>query len=57
MFWLFAEAAVNPKYVAEYVFPGVITGFLPHTWNTSSSHSKLYVVHTESRGGEDATLG
>ena len=22
LFWLFAEAAVNPKYIAEYVFPG-----------------------------------
>ena len=22
LFWLFAEAAVNPKYVAEYTFPG-----------------------------------
>ena len=21
MFWLFAEAAVNPKYIAEYAFP------------------------------------
>jgi ABC-type transport system substrate-binding protein len=30
MFWLFAEAAVNPKYIAEYVFPGVITGFFTH---------------------------
>ena len=30
MFWLFAEAAVNPKYVAEYTFPGVITGFFTH---------------------------
>jgi peptide/nickel transport system substrate-binding protein len=30
MFWLFAEAAVNPKYVTEYVFPGVITGFFTH---------------------------
>jgi hypothetical protein len=30
MFWLFAEAVVNPKYVAEYVFPGVITGFFTH---------------------------
>lgn len=28
--WLYAEAAVNPKYVAEYVFPGVITGFFTH---------------------------
>jgi peptide/nickel transport system substrate-binding protein len=28
--WLFAEAAVNPKYIAEYVFPGVITGFFTH---------------------------
>ena len=23
MFWLFAEAVVNPKYIAEYAFPGV----------------------------------
>jgi ABC-type transport system substrate-binding protein len=30
LFWLFAEAAVNPKYVAEYVFPGTITGFFTH---------------------------
>ena len=30
LFWLFAEATVNPKYVAEYVFPGVITGFFTH---------------------------
>ena len=30
LFWLFAEAVVNPKYVAEYVFPGVITGFFTH---------------------------
>jgi ABC-type transport system substrate-binding protein len=30
MFWLYAEAVVNPKYVAEYVFPGVITGFFTH---------------------------
>jgi ABC-type transport system substrate-binding protein len=30
LFWLFAEATVNPKYIAEYVFPGVITGFFTH---------------------------
>lgn len=30
MFWLFAEAAVNPKYIAEYTFPGVITGSFTH---------------------------
>src|SRR6266699_2726824 len=30
MFWLFAEAAINPKYIAEYVFPGVITGYFTH---------------------------
>jgi peptide/nickel transport system substrate-binding protein len=30
MFWLFAEATVNPKYVAAYVFPGVITGYFTH---------------------------
>jgi ABC-type transport system substrate-binding protein len=30
MFWLFAEAVVNPKFIAEYVFPGTITGFYTH---------------------------
>jgi ABC-type transport system substrate-binding protein len=30
LFWLFAEATVNPRYIAEYVFPGVITGFFTH---------------------------
>jgi len=30
MFWLLAEAAVNPKFIAEYVFPGSITGFFTH---------------------------
>ena len=30
LFWLFAEAAVNPKYIAEYAFPGVITGYFTH---------------------------
>jgi dipeptide transport system substrate-binding protein len=30
MFWLSAEAMVNPKFVAEYVFPGNITGFYTH---------------------------
>jgi ABC-type transport system substrate-binding protein len=30
MFWLFAEATVNPKSIAEYVFPGVITGYFTH---------------------------
>src|SRR3989441_3621225 len=30
LFWLFAEAAVNPKYIAEYTFPGVITGSFTH---------------------------
>mgnify|MGYP003474021711 CR=1 FL=1 len=27
---LFADATVNPKFVAEYTFPGVITGFYTH---------------------------
>jgi peptide/nickel transport system substrate-binding protein len=27
---LFADATVNPKYIAEYTFPGVITGFYTH---------------------------
>ena len=30
LFWLFAEATVNPKHIAEYVFPGVITGYYTH---------------------------
>ena len=30
LFWLYAEAAVNPRYIAEYVFPGVITGYFTH---------------------------
>jgi hypothetical protein len=30
LFWLFAEAGVNPKYIAEYTFPGSITGFFTH---------------------------
>ena len=27
---LFADAAVNPKFIADYTFPGVITGFYTH---------------------------
>jgi ABC-type transport system substrate-binding protein len=27
---LFADAAVNPKFIAEYTFPGIITGFYTH---------------------------
>jgi ABC-type transport system substrate-binding protein len=30
LFWLFAEATINPKVVAEYVFPGTITGYFTH---------------------------
>jgi hypothetical protein len=30
MFWLHAEAGVNPAYIAEYTFPGSITGFFTH---------------------------
>ena len=30
MFWLHAEAGVNPKFIAEYTFPGSITGFFTH---------------------------
>jgi ABC-type transport system substrate-binding protein len=30
MFWLLAEAGVNPKFIAEYTFPGSITGFFTH---------------------------
>jgi hypothetical protein len=30
LFWVFAEAAVNPKFIAEYVLPGTITGYFTH---------------------------
>jgi ABC-type transport system substrate-binding protein len=30
LFWLDAEAVVNPKYIAEYTFPGIITGYFTH---------------------------
>jgi len=30
LFLLYAEAGVNPKYIAEYIFPGSITGFFTH---------------------------
>lgn len=30
LFWLRAEAGVNPQYIAEYTFPGSITGFYTH---------------------------
>jgi peptide/nickel transport system substrate-binding protein len=30
LFWLDAEAAMNPKYIAEYTFPGIITGYFTH---------------------------
>jgi ABC-type transport system substrate-binding protein len=30
LFWLHAEASVNPRYIAEYSFPGSITGFFTH---------------------------
>jgi peptide/nickel transport system substrate-binding protein len=30
LFWLFAAAAVTPKFIADYEFPGVITGFYTH---------------------------
>jgi ABC-type transport system substrate-binding protein len=30
LFWLYAEAGVNPKFIAEYTFPGSITGFFTH---------------------------
>lgn len=30
MFWLYADAAVNPRYIAEYTFPGTITGYFTH---------------------------
>jgi hypothetical protein len=30
MFWLHAEAGVNPKVIADYTFPGSITGFFTH---------------------------
>ena len=30
LFGLYADAAVHPKYIAEYTFPGVITGYFTH---------------------------
>jgi ABC-type transport system substrate-binding protein len=30
LFWLYADAAVNPKFIADYTFPGSITGFFTH---------------------------
>jgi peptide/nickel transport system substrate-binding protein len=30
LFWLYADAAVNPTYIAEYTFPGTITGYFTH---------------------------
>jgi hypothetical protein len=30
LFLLYADAVVNPKYIAEYTFPGVITGYFTH---------------------------
>ena len=30
LFWLYAEATLNPKYIAEYTFPGIITGYFTH---------------------------
>jgi ABC-type transport system substrate-binding protein len=30
LFWFRAEASVNPKYIADYTFPGSITGFYTH---------------------------
>ena len=35
LFWLFAEAAVNPRVIEEYVFPGGSIVWLSYgTWNT-----------------------
>ena len=30
LFWLFAEAAVNPRVIADYEFPGTIVGYFTH---------------------------
>jgi ABC-type transport system substrate-binding protein len=30
LFWLFAEATVNPKFIADYAFPGTIVGYFTH---------------------------
>jgi hypothetical protein len=30
LFWLFVEATVNPRFIADYTFPGTITGFFTH---------------------------
>ena len=30
LFWFFAEVTVNPRHIAAYTFPGVISGFFTH---------------------------
>jgi peptide/nickel transport system substrate-binding protein len=30
LFWLFAEATVNPQFIADYEFPGTIVGYFTH---------------------------
>jgi peptide/nickel transport system substrate-binding protein len=30
LYWLFAEATVNPKFIADYEFPGTIVGYFTH---------------------------
>jgi hypothetical protein len=30
LFWLFADATINPKFISEYVFTGIITGYYTH---------------------------
>jgi peptide/nickel transport system substrate-binding protein len=30
MFWLFGDATINPKFISDYVFTGIITGYYTH---------------------------
>ena len=37
LFWLPAEVVINPEIVAEWTFPGSITGFWTHVENIRAS--------------------
>ena len=37
LFWLPAEAVVNPSIVADWVFPGAISGTWTHVWNIKAA--------------------
>ena len=37
LFYLPAEVVVNPGYVDEWVWPGYLSGFWSHLWNTKGT--------------------